>query len=164
MKNIALTGFMGAGKTTAGKKLSEKLHMDFIDVDSYIEENEGISIAEIFKNFGEDHFRSLEKKAIKKICAKNGQIIALGGGAVLDSENTAILKQSCTVVYLEITAETVIKRIIGDKKRPLLKSEEEIRSLLKIRQPHYKKIADITVNANGSCDETIEIIVKEINK
>jgi len=159
MKNIALTGFMGAGKTTVGKKLAEKLNMIFIDCDSYIEENEGISIAEIFKNFGEEHFRNLEKKAIKKICEKSGQVIALGGGAVLNSENAAILKNTCIIIYLEITTETVTNRIFGDKKRPLLKNEDEIRSLLLKRQPYYIKIADIIINANGSCDDTIKLIV-----
>ena len=93
MKNIVLTGFMGAGKTAVGKELAHILGMKLIDVDTEIEKSEQITINEIFSQFGEPRFREIETAMIKKIAAAKNLIISTGGGAVLKQENMEILRE-----------------------------------------------------------------------
>ena len=163
--NIFLCGFMGSGKTTVGKALSTDLNMDFIDLDKLIEIENNESINEIFKNKGEDFFRNLEKEALKNVCKNDNQVVSLGGGAVLKQENVDIIKANGTLIFLEVEAKTVLKRLKNDTSRPLLNvdnKEAVIEKMLQERTPIYKNNADFTVNANKNSKNTASFIKKII--
>ncbi len=159
--NIVLTGFMGSGKSTVGKAIADRLGLEFYDLDLYIEQSQNIKISEIFKNFGEEHFRNLETLAVAELSGKGGVVISCGGGTVLRKENVKMLKANGKIFYLEVDAETVIKRLGNDSSRPLLQKEnkcEEITRLLNIRKPIYEVASDYKIDA--ACD--IKNIVDKI--
>jgi len=142
MKNIVLTGFMGAGKTAVGKELAHILGMKLIDVDTEIEKAEQITINEIFSQFGEPRFREIETGMIKQIASGKKLIISTGGGAVLRQENIDILRADGIIVCLMASPETILKRTSTSDDRPLLKVEnplEKINELLAFRKPFYEK-------------------------
>lgn len=117
--NIVLTGFMASGKTTVGKILAERLGMNFIDTDEMIVAKYG-DISEFFKNFGEERFRKIETEAVKAAAASDNAVIATGGGAVLKTENTEILKKNGIIVNLSPERSVIEARLAnGDETRPL---------------------------------------------
>lgn len=161
--NIVLTGFMGAGKTTVGKLLSERYGYTFIDTDQYIEEKCGCTIAELFSKKGEAYFRQLETDILKELNASlTHAVLSTGGGLPLREENAAELATLGTVIYLQITPEEVISRLSGDNTRPLLSGddpEQKVRDLLTYRTPLYERAADLTIPVTKL---TPEYIVEEI--
>jgi shikimate kinase len=157
MKNIVLIGFMGSGKTVVGKMLSEKLNRKFMDIDRLIEEEQGQTIQEIFSGFGESHFRKLEKDMVSRAVKEGDQVIAAGGGVVLDPENVANLRKNGIIIWLDVSPEAARKRTGGDGSRPLLKvnyPEKTIEELLSFREPLYSQ-ADFKV-------ETSNLSVEEV--
>ncbi len=151
MKNIVLTGFMGTGKTAVGKELSRLLNMKLVDIDTEIGKNERTTINDMFKNFGEKHFREIETEMIKKFSRQNNIIISTGGGAVLREENMAALRENGIIFCLSACPETILKRTSASDERPLLKVEDplaRIGELLKLRMPFYEK-ADIMIDTEG---------------
>ena len=160
-KNVALVGFMGAGKTVVGKVLSRQLGMIFIDSDDVIVEREQRAISDIFAKDGEPYFRKVEKEVIKEIAQRDGLIIACGGGVVLDKENMSNLKRNGLVVYLQSSPEVIFERAKNYNHRPLLNVEnpkKQIEDTLKARTPLYSQ-ADYTVDTS---DLTIEEVVNKI--
>lgn len=161
--NIVLTGFMGSGKTTIGKLLSERYGYTFIDTDQYIEEKCGCTIAELFSKKGESYFRQLETDILKELNASlTHAVLSTGGGLPLREENAAELATLGTVIYLQITPEEVISRLSGDNTRPLLSGddpEQKVRDLLTYRTPLYERAADLTIPVTKL---TPEYIVEEI--
>ena len=161
--NIILTGFMGSGKTTVGKLLSERYGYTFIDTDQYIEEKCGCTIAELFSKKGESYFRQLETDILKELNASlTHAVLSAGGGLPLREENAAELATLGTVIYLQITPEEVISRLSGDNTRPLLSGddpEQKVRDLLTYRIPLYERAADLTIPVTKL---TPEYIVEEI--
>ena len=157
--NIVLTGFMGSGKTTVGKLLSERYGYTFIDTDQYIEEKCGCTITELFSKKGEAYFRQLETDTLKELNASlNHAVLSTGGGLPLREENAAELATLGTVIYLQITPEEVISRLSGDNTRPLLSGddpEQKVRDLLTYRTPLYERAADLTIPATGQSPEYI---------
>ena len=146
-KRIALTGMMGTGKTTIGKKLAEKLNYTFIDMDKLIQENEGQSITEIFEKKGEAYFRELEKELLKKIISRENIIISTGGGIVTDDENIRILKENCWNILLYGSPEN-LAQIASEKNRPLLAGKDKATELEKIfleRKDRYFRTSDVIV-------------------
>lgn len=140
--NIILIGFMGSGKTTVGRELSQILNLPFIDTDLLIEEREGMMIRDIFRQKGEKYFRDLERKAVADVLIRKGQIISTGGGAVMNSELFSLMKDSGRVVALMANVDTLWKRLKKDKDRPLLMVDNpkgEIESLYLKRRPVYLK-------------------------
>ena len=118
-KNLVLTGMMGVGKSTIGRSLSKKLNMRFVDLDRLIEKRESSTIKEIFKKKGEKYFRNLERKiALKKLKQENS-IIALGGGAFIDSHIRKEVLKNCISFWLDVKVEVVLSRSRSLKKRPL---------------------------------------------
>ena len=163
MKTIVLTGMMGAGKTSAGKLLAEKLGCVFIDSDLTVEQTEQISISEIFEKFGEDYFREKEFQTIQKILAPEDMVIALGGGAFENENIRKILIQNAFVVYLETSPETIYKRIKNDTSRPLLKNNmttEKISQIINKRKKNYKLATHTVITDNKSTEEIVSEIIK----
>ncbi len=161
MKNIYLVGFMGSGKSTVGKILSEKLNLKFVDVDSEIEKKEKKKISEIFKEKGERYFRELEKKEIEELTKKNGIVVSTGGGLGANPENMKKMKETGTVIWLDVPLEEILKRCENDENRPLL--NQPIESLKKLYEERKKvySMADVHIDTKN---KTPEEIAKDILK
>ena len=145
MKNIVLIGFMGTGKTSTGKVLAQRLGKAFIDMDSRIEEEQGVSIPEIFETKGEPHFRQLEKDLVKKLSERANAVISTGGGTIKDLENVALLKKSGLIVCLTASPEVILERTERKGERPVLDGADKgdrlsaIEKLLAEREQFYKQ-------------------------
>ena len=144
--NVALVGFMGAGKSSVGKALARKIDKPFTDLDALVETRAGKSVARIFKEDGELVFRNLEKAATADIAGKSGRVIACGGGVPLDSANISALKKSSVIVYLKASNTAILKRVSSGPLRPLLTDGEDIATLITVREPFYEQSADITID------------------
>ena len=158
-KNIVLIGMSGAGKTTIGKALSYKLKKAFLDIDSFVEKKEGLTVAEIFEKAGEKYFRKLETETCEYI-SKNykNTVISTGGGIILNPENMIYLKQTGKVIYINRSAESILKTLNAEK-RPLLKNNpDKLYKMYEERHPLYLKYADICVLNNGEFSECVENI------
>jgi len=155
-RNIFLIGPMGAGKTTVGKLLAEQLGLAFLDTDQEIEERTGADISWIFDIEGEEGFRNRESKILDELTAKNGVLIATGGGVVIREENRKCLIGRGTVVYLETSIEKQLERTSRDRKRPLMEearisapdTREALLSLNAQREPLYRETADLVFTSD----------------
>lgn len=162
-KNIALTGFMAVGKSVIGKRLAQRLKRRFVDLDRAIEEKERMAVDEIFHHKGEDYFRKVEKQLLSEVLRKNGQVIATGGGAILDEENLGLLKQRALLICLTASPEMLLKRSGSGKERPLLKGDDRhkrIEELSKQRQKNYAQAHFMVDTEYLSADEVVEKIVE----
>jgi len=161
--SIALIGFMGTGKTVAGKLLAEKLGKEFIELDAVVEKKAGKSIPEVFHENGEISFRELEIEATREVANKKNAVIACGGGVVLNKINIDRLRKECIVICLTASPQVIIKRTSGDEdERPLLDVSDrasQVEELIKFRRPYYERSADITVNTTRM---SIDMVVKKI--
>lgn len=147
--NIFLVGLMGAGKTTIGRILARKLGKRFIDSDHEIEARTGASIPWIFEIEGEASFRRREAEVIRDLTAQDGIVLATGGGAVLNPDNRAYLKQRGRVIYLRANVASIMLRTSHDKNRPLLQTADPRRKLEELtaqREPLYREIADLVID------------------
>ncbi len=164
MSNLILIGFMGCGKSTLGIRLSYRLRKPFLDTDKQIENEQKMSISELFEKQGEMYFRDLETNCLKDLFdAKEEYVISTGGGIVLREENRRLLKELGTVVYLKVTPQTVYERLKNDKTRPLLKGEnpfEKMNRMMEQRNRFYEDAAQIIVEAD---DKSIEELTDEIS-
>lgn len=167
MKNIVLTGFMGAGKTSVGRRLKELTGMEMVDTDERIEEDAGMVISEIFEKFGEVHFRELEMKAVSWASKLKNHIIVTGGGAVLKKENVKNLRKNGKIVYLYAPPEVLYERIKGETHRPLLQVDDplgKIKELLELREEFYAD-NDFTIDtSNMSVKEVAEEVAGLVKK
>ena len=161
-KNIVLLGMMGAGKSTIGRLLSNKINLDFFDIDKIIEKEENSKITDIFKNNGEDYFRKIEEEVCLKILKLNKKIIALGGGSFLNSKIREKIQNNHLSFWLTWNTSTIIGRIKKSKNRPLLKNmtEEDINRLFVNRKKIYEK-AHFKINCENLSKN--KIINKIIN-
>ena len=149
--NIFLIGPMGVGKSTIGKVLAEQLGLIFHDSDREIEAATGADIPWIFDVEGEAGFRVRETRMIEELTSRHGIVLATGGGSVLAEANQHALKTRGVVVYLRASLNQQYERTSRDKNRPLLQTpdpEKKIRELMRIREPIYKALADITINTS----------------
>ena len=167
--NIALYGFMGVGKTVVGRILSERLNLKYVDVDEKIVEHKGRTIPEIFKMEGESAFRAAESQVAAELASNGGQVIACGGGTVLNPENGKALKKSSYMVLLTAKPETILQRVETESgTRPLLMVEDKIgriAGLLKERNPQYLQYADIIVDTTGLTPvEVADIIIENMEE
>ena len=163
LNNIVLVGPMGSGKTTIGKRLAERLKVDFYDVDHEIIDKTGVSIDHIFDLEGEEGFRKRESKVLKELCNKSNIVLATGGGAVLWRENRSTIKKTGSVIYLSSSVDQILRRTAKSKSRPLLENSsnrrQTISSIINSRESLYKEVATIIINTNG---KKLNEIIKEI--
>ena len=160
-KNLVLTGMMGVGKSTIGKDLSNKLNMQFKDIDAIIEKRLSISIADIFDKKGEEYFRNIEEKESLNYIKKNNLIIALGGGAFMNENIRNITNSLCVSIWLDLKAKNIFERIKMNKRRPLFNTkstEEDVKKICDRRKKTYS-LANYRVDCNS---KTKNQIVKEI--
>jgi shikimate kinase len=139
-KNIALTGFMAVGKSAVGRQLARRLKRTFVDLDRVIENKEGIAVQEIFRQRGESYFRKVEKETLKEILSKDEQVIATGGGAILDEQSLNLLRDRSILICLTASPQTLLRRLGGKPLRPLLAGYDpmkRIESLMAERRALY---------------------------
>lgn len=156
---------MAVGKSVVGQRLARRLKRRFVDLDRAIEEAEGMKVSEIFNRKGEAYFRKAEKQALREVLRQNGQVIATGGGVVMDEENLGLLKQRSLLIYLTAPPETLRKRSGTGKERPLLKGNDRrkrIEELLRRREEAYAQ-AHVSIDTGClSVDEVVEKIMEAI--
>lgn len=148
---IALTGFMGTGKTTVGRLVAERLGLEFVDTDDLIEAAEGRTISEIFAEDGEEYFRELESAALERALAKPGRVVSTGGGMLLREANVRALRSAGPIICLTAGAETIVERTRADGGRPLLEVADpagRVAELLAAREECYAR-ADRQVATDG---------------
>jgi shikimate dehydrogenase len=157
--DIAIIGFMGSGKSAAGRLLARLTGKPLRDTDSLIIKRTGKSVNRIFAEEGETAFRKMESQVISQVAREGGRIIACGGGAVLDEDNMRALKKRAWVVYLRASPESILKRVSSSRnRRPLLQVADRaatVRSLLEYRKPIYEKWADIIIDTDDRSTEDI---------
>ena len=146
--NLALIGFMGAGKSCVGRLAAESMRFTFLDTDSVIEARAGKPISAIFQQDGEPVFRDWERRIVRELARRERTVIATGGGLPANEANLASLKTHALVVCLWASPETIWERVRGHAHRPLLNEADplaKIRELLAVRAPYYRQ-ADVLVN------------------
>jgi len=159
MGTVWLVGMMGAGKTTVGRALAERLRWRFVDTDAEIEERAGCTVAEIFATEGEAAFRERERRAVEALAGEEA-VVALGGGAIAQPEVRAKVAGTGTLVYLRAEPETLAARLGPADERPLLAGRgprerlERLRELLLEREPAYAS-ATLTVETDGATPEQV---------
>ncbi|MEX2685076.1 MAG: shikimate kinase [Candidatus Sigynarchaeota archaeon] len=164
--NIALIGFMGTGKTRAGRLVAERTGKKFVETDTMIEAAAKKPITKIFNEDGEIRFRELEIAAIKEAASMDNAVFSLGGGAVLNTINMLYMRQSAVVICLTARPDILFKRLVSEEreKRPLLAKpdpEAEIQRLLSIRAPFYAAATSLTIDtSNLSIDDVARRIIE----
>jgi shikimate kinase len=160
--NVVLTGFMGAGKSTTGRRLAKLLQLPFVDTDAEIERRHG-PIAQIFSTLGEAAFRRIEAAIIAQVSAGGPAVVAVGGGAILDQANRAALRQTSYIVHLAISPRSAYRRVSHRQHRPLLGDKpefERVAALLGSRTQAYAD-CDLTLHVDRrSAAETAKIIAR----
>jgi shikimate kinase len=148
IQNLALIGFMGTGKSSAGRQVAHLLHFTYFDTDQVIEARAAKTITDIFQQDGESAFRAWERRVVQELEHRTQTVISTGGGLPVDEANLASLKSHALVVCLWASAETIFERVREHTHRPLLNEPnplEKIRHLLAVREPYYRQ-ADVLVN------------------
>ncbi|MFI3201283.1 MAG: shikimate kinase [Eubacteriales bacterium] len=164
-RQIILVGCMGCGKSSVGKALSKELQFELVDMDALIEDEEGRSISNIFKEEGEPYFRRLEVNLLQRVLKrKEDLVISVGGGLPITIDNQECLKSQKGVIYLKATVDTLWERVKGNTRRPLLQTanpKEKIASLLEEREEIYQMVANYIVETDG---KSVKGICEEIKR
>ena len=164
MSRILLIGPPGAGKSTVGQALANKLRIDFIDTDQVIEDETGKNITDIFVIDGEPHFRALELQTLRKVLSFEAGVISLGGGAPISEDAQEAIEQSNShTVFLDVSLATAAPRVGFNRDRPLLlgNPRAQWQALSDNRRPIYEKLADHAIKVD---DMNVNQIVAEIVK
>jgi shikimate kinase len=165
-KTLVLVGMMGAGKTSVGRRLAHVLGVPFRDADSEIELAAGCTINEIFERFGEPAFRAGERKVIARLLCESPHILATGGGAFMDEETRARIKEGAISIWLKAPIELLLERVMRKDTRPLLRNTDRraaLDRLLKEREPVYAE-ADITIESDdGPHDAAVKGIIAALD-
>jgi len=154
---IVLVGLMGAGKTTVGRRLAEKLGLAFVDADHEIELAAGQAIPEIFAQHGEAYFRDGERKVIARLLENGAQVLATGGGAFMNAETRTTIKRNAISIWLRADFDLLMRRVRRRSNRPLLQNDDPeavMRKLIAERYPIYAE-ADITVDSRDVAHTSI---------
>jgi 3-dehydroquinate synthase len=161
-KNIALIGFMAVGKSAIGRSLATKLRRRFVDLDRVIERVEGSKVREIFERKGEAYFRQLEKQALEEVFQAENQVIATGGGVVLDDENLKLLREKALLIGLSAEVDVLLVRAGVGIKRPLLQGgnrRERVEELLRQRAPRYAQAHVMIDTSHLTVDQVVKKII-----
>ena len=162
-KTIVLVGIMGAGKSTVGKILADRLGMRFVDADQEIERAAGCTITDFFEKYGEVEFRKGEERVISRILAGEPCILATGGGAFMSEATRLLIKKMARSVWLRVSFEVLAKRLEKRSDRPLLQTtdpQQTLKALIKKRYPIYND-ADFIVDAeNDGVDITVSKVIE----
>ncbi len=169
--NLFLIGYRCSGKTAVGQSIAGRIGWSFVDSDLCVINEIGKSIKDIVDEAGWEAFRRMEHSALRQICAKDRQVVATGGGVVLDAENIKAMKTSGMVVWLSATAETIRNRMLQDNStdifRPALTDKgkmEEIEDMLLKRNPLYESAGDFCVHTDEiTVNEITAKIIQELN-
>src|SRR6187397_721438 len=159
--SLVLVGMMGAGKSSIGRKLAQRLGLPFVDADSEIERAAGMSISDIFAEHGEPYFRAGEARVIARLLDAGPQVLATGGGAFMHPQSRDAIRAKAISIWLKAEYDVLMKRIKRRGDRPMLKTEdpgETLRQLMQERDPVYAE-ADVIVHSR---DVPHEIIIAEI--
>ncbi len=169
-RSVILAGPMGCGKTTIGEALAQRLGMPFLDTDRLIEAESGKSIREIFEAKGEPGFRSLERAAVRRACRLRNTVVAVGGGALLDTRNLSLVKRSGLTIGLIASPEVILERTRDDGSRPLVSGESEgkrlasIRKLLEQRRPSLEKLDSVIDTSSLDVAGCIEVAMRALEE
>lgn len=150
--NLVLVGPMGAGKTSIGRRLAERMGLRFVDVDQMVVERAGADIPTLFEHVGEAGFREREHTALALALAGEGAVVSTGGGAVLGAGNRRLMRERGFVVHLHVGVEGQLRRVGHDRNRPLLQRpdrERTLRELAAVREPLYAEVADLRHDTEG---------------
>ena len=173
---LVLTGFMGAGKTTVGRMLAERMGWEFLDLDAYIESRTGLTVPQIFATQGEPHFRRLESQALASALGRRNIVLALGGGAPEILTNRLLLEQTPATATVFLTApfpvlyDRCMMQALNARPdahpgetRPNLADPVAAEARYKTRQPIYRRLAHLTVNtANLSAEQTVDLLLERL--
>jgi shikimate kinase len=154
-RSIVLVGMMGAGKSSIGRRLAGRLGIPFVDADTEIVSAAGMTIPEIFEKHGEPYFRAGEARVIARLLDNGPQVLATGGGSVMDPQTRALIGQKSISIWLKADIDVLLKRTKRRNDRPLV---EKIKDLLPVREPIYAQ-ADIIIQSR---DEPHDTIIDEI--
>jgi len=160
-RSLVLVGMMGAGKSSIGRKLAQRLNLPFVDADAEIERAAGMSISDIFAKHGEPYFRAGEARVIARLLESGPQVLATGGGAFMHPQSREAIRAKGISIWLKAEYDVLMKRIKRRGDRPMLKTEdpeETLRRLMQERDPVYAE-ADVIVHSR---DVPHEIIIAEI--
>jgi len=167
INNIILVGPMGSGKTTIGRRLSERLNLDFFDSDHEIVNTTGVSIDHIFDVEGEKGFRTRESDVLKKLFSMPNIVLATGGGAVILKENRELMKKASSIIYLSSSVDQILRRTAKSKTRPLLEKSNNrrktITDIVEARDPLYREVSSHIIVTNGKkLNEVIDEIIEAL--
>lgn len=164
--NIILCGFMGSGKTSVGKRLAKKTGRVFCDTDRYLEKKSGMTVSQIFAEYGEARFREMEAQAVRELSGRNNMVIACGGGTVLQSGNVKAFRAGGgKILFLDVPLAALQERLKSDQKRPLLQKpnrREVIKKLYRERIGRYRRAADIRINAGAPTVVVVKRIIAKL--
>jgi shikimate kinase len=163
-ERIYLIGFMGAGKSTVGRRLAKKLGWTFIDLDEEIESRERRTIADIFREHGEPHFRNLERLCLKDVSALSKTVVALGGGTFIDPANRDLAEKTGLTVWLKVSFAKVVHRVRIDGTRPKFTDKEQTERLYQTREPFYS-LARVHISTDeGTPEAAVDQIIEVFRK
>lgn len=162
---IVLVGLMGVGKTTVGKRLATRLGLRFLDADAEIEKAADMTVSEMFERYGEDAFRDGERRVISRLLGTQPMILATGGGAFMNEQTRALIKEKALSIWLDADVKILADRVSRRDTRPLLRGQDPLVVLTELaakRNPIYAE-AHIRVASNRAPhDETVKAIMKEL--
>ncbi len=164
-RTVVLTGMMGAGKTTIGRRLAPRLGLKFFDADEEIQKAAGMSVADLFAAHGEASFRSGEAQVIARLLASPPHVLATGGGAILNAETRRRIKEQAISVWIKADVETLMRRAARRNTRPLLRTgdpRETLAKLLATRAPYYAEADVIVESRPGPHSKTVDAIVEAL--
>jgi shikimate kinase len=164
-KPIVLVGLMGAGKTTVGRRLAQRMRLPFVDADHEIEAAAGMTIADIFERFGEPHFRDGERRVIARLIDGTPKVIATGGGAFVNEQTRGLILDQAIAVWLDAEPHVLAERVRRRDTRPLLRGKDPqavLGELAQVRNPFYA-LAPIRVQSVAAPhDATVDEILKAL--
>ncbi|MGB0513781.1 MAG: shikimate kinase [Wenzhouxiangellaceae bacterium] len=152
IQNIFLIGPMGSGKTSLGRRVAPALGLEFIDLDEELERRCGVEVAVIFEIEGESGFRERERDLLAEVASRSGQLIATGGGSVLDRRNREVIRERGCAVWLRTSVEQQLRRLERDRRRPLLAAPDRRDRLTRMaeqRNPLYSEVADLVFESQN---------------